>query len=125
MLKLAGRPVGGIVAGIGVLMLVALVAIGMSGKVGESATEHAQKTVGAHFLDHAGRQTASVGTCRQVLAGGTSGIFRCAVVTPRCRRTFLFTISRKIANKVVPYDQSQSLFQQPCTFASDPADDLR
>jgi hypothetical protein len=123
--KKAGGTVGGVITGVGVLLLIAVLAMGVTWSMRASAGAEtaAQKTVAARFLTASGVATADVRACTQIDSGGTTGMFRCALVTAQCHRSFLFRV-RKAGTTVVPYDQPRSIFASPCEFASDPAGDL-
>ncbi|HEX4520013.1 MAG TPA: hypothetical protein VH063_10575 [Gaiellaceae bacterium] len=109
----------------GILLLVAFLAMGVTWSMRASATAQtaAQNSVAAAFTTHSGALIADIKTCTQLRDGAAVGIFRCSVAAPGCRRSFLFNV-RKSTNRVTPYDQPRSIFVSPCEFASDPAGDL-
>ncbi len=130
MSKPRGHNVGmrpaGIALGVGLLLLVAFVAMGVTWSIhgsGSSQASTAQRTVASAFLTPSGAAIANVRTCSQIRAGGAAQIVRCSVVAPNCRRSFLFRLSTT-ASRVNPYDQPRTIFISPCDFASDPAGDF-
>jgi hypothetical protein len=130
MSKPGGHSVGmrpaGIALGVGLLLLVAFLAMGVTWSIHASAssqTAGAQKTIASAFLTPSGAAIADVRTCFQIKAGGATQIVRCSVAAPNCRRSFLFRVSRT-TSRVSPYDQPRTVFISPCDFASDPAGDL-
>ena len=135
MFRLGGNSVGGrfagIVLGAGVLLLVAFLAMGVTWSIRASASAQAtaQKTVASAFLTRSGAAIADVRTCFQIHAGvqggagGTSELFRCSILAPNCRRSFVFRVTGT-ASRVTPYDQPRAIFVSPCEFASDPAGDV-
>lgn len=129
MVKPRGKSTGGgpavIVLGAGILLLVVFLAMGVAWSMRASASSQtqAQKTVSAAFLTNSGAAIADVRTCLQVRAGSGEGLFRCSVVAPGCRRSFLFRVGGT-TSRATPYDQPRSVFLSPCEFASDPSGDV-
>lgn len=122
--SVGGRSAG-IVLGAGLLLLVALLAMGVTWSMRASASSQmtAQKTVGSAFLTRSGAAIADVRTCFAIRSGGASELFRCSIAAPNCNRSFVFRVS-SATSRVTPYDQPRTIFVSPCDFASDPAGDV-
>lgn len=119
-----GGVTGGIVAGVVALVLIAVAIVGVLSLLRDSPAQRAQKEVSSLFTGAGGKRTATVKACRQVGKRGTDRTFRCEIVAPECRRSFLFievaATFYTTTHVMQPADIADVALSDPCRVPSDP-----